>query len=68
MLIGHDSDCFPFLLQELEIEAVLEEGGCLGEVSYAVVSLTSHEPSRADIFLRYYEGDGQAVKEAEHVV
>jgi ABC-2 type transport system ATP-binding protein len=35
---------------------------------YAVVSLISHEPSLEDIFLRYYEGDGQAVKEAEHVV
>jgi ABC-2 type transport system ATP-binding protein len=34
---------------------------------YAVVSLTSHEPSLEDIFLRYYEGDGQAVKEARHV-
>ena len=35
---------------------------------YAVVTLTSHEPSLEDIFLRYYEGDGQAVKEASHVV
>jgi ABC-2 type transport system ATP-binding protein len=35
---------------------------------YPVVSLTSHEPSLEDIFLRYYEGDGQAVKEASHVV
>jgi ABC-2 type transport system ATP-binding protein len=35
---------------------------------YAVVSLTSHEPSLEDIFLRYYQGDGQAVKEASHVV
>jgi len=35
---------------------------------YAVVTLTSHEPSLEDIFLRYYEGDGQAVKEARHVV
>src|SRR5207245_3833149 len=35
---------------------------------YAVVSLSSHEPSLEDIFLRYYEGDGQAVKEASHVV
>jgi ABC-2 type transport system ATP-binding protein len=34
---------------------------------YPVVSLTSHEPSLEDIFLRYYEGDG-AGKEAEHVV
>jgi ABC-2 type transport system ATP-binding protein len=35
---------------------------------YAVVTLTSHEPSLEDIFLRYYEGDGQAIKEARHVV
>jgi ABC-2 type transport system ATP-binding protein len=34
---------------------------------YPVVSLTSHEPSLEDIFLRYYEGDA-ASKEAEHVV
>jgi ABC-2 type transport system ATP-binding protein len=35
---------------------------------HAVIALTSHEPSLEDIFLRYYEGDGQAVKEADHVV
>ena len=35
---------------------------------YPVVTLTSHEPSLEDIFLRYYEGDGQAAKEASHVV
>jgi ABC-2 type transport system ATP-binding protein len=35
---------------------------------HPVVALTSHEPSLEDIFLRYYEGDGQAVKEASHVV
>jgi len=35
---------------------------------YPVVTLTSHEPSLEDIFLRYYEGDGQAVKEAQRVV
>jgi ABC-2 type transport system ATP-binding protein len=35
---------------------------------HAVVTLTSHEPSLEDIFLRYYEGDGQAIKEASHVV
>ena len=38
---------------------------------YSVVSLTSHEPSLEDIFLRYYEGDGLAstgaAKEASHV-
>jgi ABC-2 type transport system ATP-binding protein len=31
---------------------------------YSVVSLTSYEPSLEDIFLRYYERDGQAPKEA----
>jgi ABC-2 type transport system ATP-binding protein len=35
---------------------------------YPVVALTSHEPSLEDIFLRYYEGDGVAVKEDSHVV
>jgi ABC-2 type transport system ATP-binding protein len=35
---------------------------------HPVVSLTSHEPSLEDIFLRYYEGDGQAAKEARSVV
>jgi ABC-2 type transport system ATP-binding protein len=34
---------------------------------YQVISLTSHEPSLEDIFLRYYEGDA-AAKESEHVV
>ena len=34
---------------------------------YPVISLTSHEPSLEDIFLRYYEGDN-AAREAEHVV
>jgi hypothetical protein len=35
---------------------------------YAVVTLTSHEPSLEDIFLRYYEGDGLATKEESHAV
>jgi ABC-2 type transport system ATP-binding protein len=35
---------------------------------YPVVSLTSFEPSLEDIFLRFYEGDGQARKEAAGVV
>jgi ABC-2 type transport system ATP-binding protein len=35
---------------------------------YPVVSLTSHEPSLEDIFLRYYEGDGLATKEESHAV
>ena len=39
---------------------------------YPVVTLTSQEPSLEEIFLRYYEGDGQAVsgqvaREASHV-
>jgi ABC-2 type transport system ATP-binding protein len=35
---------------------------------YPVISLTSHEPSLEDIFLRYYEADGLATKEARGVV
>jgi ABC-2 type transport system ATP-binding protein len=35
---------------------------------YPVVSLSNHEPSLEEIFLRYYEGDGLAAKEAAHVV
>ncbi len=35
---------------------------------YPVVSLTSYEPSLEDIFLRYYESDGHAPKEAAGVV
>ncbi len=35
---------------------------------HPIVTLTSHEPSLEDIFLRYYEGDNQATKEASHVV
>jgi ABC-2 type transport system ATP-binding protein len=35
---------------------------------FPVVSLTSYEPSLEDIFLRYYERDGQAPKEAAGVV
>ncbi len=34
---------------------------------YPVVSLTSHEPSLEDIFLRYYQGNGVATKEAHRV-
>ncbi len=34
---------------------------------YPVVSLTSYEPSLEDIFLRYYERDGEAPKEAVSV-
>jgi ABC-2 type transport system ATP-binding protein len=35
---------------------------------YPVVSLTSYEPSLEDIFLKYYEGDGQAHSEVAGVV
>ncbi len=35
---------------------------------YPVVSLTSYEPSLEDIFLRYYEGDGKASREAAGVL
>jgi ABC-type multidrug transport system ATPase subunit len=35
---------------------------------HPIISLTSHEPSLEDIFLRYYQGDGLAVKEDSHVV
>jgi ABC-2 type transport system ATP-binding protein len=31
---------------------------------YPVISLTSYEPSLEDVFLRYYESDGQPAKEA----
>jgi ABC-2 type transport system ATP-binding protein len=34
---------------------------------YSVVSLTSHEPSLEDIFLRYYEGNGVPAREAQGV-
>jgi ABC-2 type transport system ATP-binding protein len=35
---------------------------------YQVVTLTSQEPSLEEIFLRYYEGDGVAARETDHVV
>jgi len=35
---------------------------------YPVVSLSSHEPSLEDTFLRYYESDVRAVREATRVV
>lgn len=46
-----------------EADAVIKEAA-----QHAVVTLTSHEPSLEDIFLHYYEGDGQTAKEASHVV
>jgi ABC-2 type transport system ATP-binding protein len=44
-------------------DAVIKEAA-----RYPVVSLTSYEPSLEDIFLRYYEHDGQAPKAATGVV
>ncbi|HEV2217277.1 MAG TPA: ABC transporter ATP-binding protein [Candidatus Dormibacteraeota bacterium] len=35
---------------------------------HPVVSLTSYEPSLEDVFLRYYEADGESPKEAARVV
>ncbi len=35
--------------------------------SFSILSLTSHEPSLEDIFLRYYEGDGVRAQEAHDV-
>jgi len=35
---------------------------------YQVVTLTSQEPSLEEVFLRYYEGDGLAARETDHVV
>jgi ABC-2 type transport system ATP-binding protein len=51
------------LTMQGEADAVIKAAA-----QHAVVTLTSHEPSLEDIFLRYYEGDGQAIKEASHVV
>jgi ABC-type multidrug transport system ATPase subunit len=51
------------LTMQGEADAVIKAAA-----QYAVITLTSHEPSLEDIFLRYYEGDGQAIKEARHVV
>lgn len=45
------------------LDAVIKEAA-----QYPVLSMTSHEPSLEDVFLRYYEGDGVAAKEASHVV
>ncbi|GHO67766.1 ABC transporter ATP-binding protein [Ktedonobacter sp. SOSP1-52] len=46
-----------------QADAVIKEAA-----QFSVIGLTSHEPSLEDIFMRYYESDGQAVKEASHVV
>jgi ABC-type multidrug transport system ATPase subunit len=44
------------------------DGVIKAAAQFPVVSLTSYEPSLEDIFLRYYERDGQAPKEAANVV
>jgi ABC-2 type transport system ATP-binding protein len=53
------------------------DGVIKAAAQHPIVTLTSQEPSLEDIFLRYYEGDGQtagsqaakeASKEASHVV
>ena len=51
------------LTMQGEADAVIKAAA-----QYEVVTLTSHEPSLEDIFLRYYEADGHAPREAEHVV
>jgi ABC-2 type transport system ATP-binding protein len=51
------------LTMQGEVDAVVKAAA-----QYPIVTLTSHEPSLEDIFLRYYEGDGQAVKEVSNVV
>jgi ABC-2 type transport system ATP-binding protein len=72
-------DAFKTLEGVLEVEATdhertlrLEMQGPADAVikaaaRYPVISLSSHEPSLEDIFLRYYEADATP-KEAEHVV
>jgi ABC-type multidrug transport system ATPase subunit len=44
------------------------DGVIKAAAQYPIVSLTSQEPSLEEIFLRYYEGDGLAAREASHVV
>ena len=44
------------------------DGVIKATAQYPIVTLTSQEPSLEDIFLRYYEGDGQVAREASHVV
>ena len=39
MLIVHDGDCILFSVQELEIEAILKEGACFGEVFYTEIEV-----------------------------
>src|SRR5205814_1221183 len=51
----------------LSVQGV-EDAVIKAAAQHAVVTLTSREPSLEDIFLRYYEGDDQAAREASHVV
>ena len=44
------------------------DGVIKAAAQYQVVTLTSQEPSLEEIFLRYYEGDGNAAREASDVV
>jgi ABC-type multidrug transport system ATPase subunit len=44
------------------------DGVIKAAAQHPVVTMTSHEPSLEDIFLRFYEGDGIAAREASHVV
>ncbi len=44
------------------------DGVIKAAAQYQIVTLTSQEPSLEDIFLRYYEGDGLAAREASDVV
>jgi ABC-2 type transport system ATP-binding protein len=44
------------------------DGVIKAAAQYQVVTLTSQEPSLEEIFLRYYEGDGVAATETDHVV
>ena len=44
------------------------DGVIKAAAQYQVVTLTSQEPSLEEIFLRYYEGDGLAARETDHVV
>jgi ABC-2 type transport system ATP-binding protein len=44
------------------------DGVIKAAAQYPVTGLTSQEPSLEEVFLRYYESDGVASKEASHVV
>jgi ABC-type multidrug transport system ATPase subunit len=44
------------------------DGVIKAAAQYQVATLTSQEPSLEEIFLRYYEGDGVAARETDHVV